>query len=175
MSGVNCIADLKDRCRVDDITGCWHWGGALTQGRPPSLRFPPLGNRVLTLGAVIGFFRTGEGPSPGVYWVVTCGTLNCANPAHRKAGDRAFQMGLIAKGKPIKPLHRQRITASRRKGSKLTDEQVADILHTDDRLQDAAARHGISLTYVSKIRRGEKRVAMVAPGASVFAWAGGAL
>ena len=34
LGGIRSVADLRERCRIDDETGCWHWGLAIVRGVP---------------------------------------------------------------------------------------------------------------------------------------------
>lgn len=167
MSGVRTISDIKDRCTVDDITGCWHWRGARNGQHAPSLWFPPM--RACTgLPTVIAYILTGKAPPKGVVWHCTCETRFCANPAHRKAGNRSTQM--LARKLRKTPLERARIARSKRANSKLTDDTVREIRESDDILRVIAERYGCSADHVWKIKHGTIRRPLAAPGASVFSW-----
>jgi hypothetical protein len=164
--GIRTVADLRDRCRVDDLTGCWRYVGAHADGHP-SIYLPALRKRT-TAGVAICVLLTGSAPAKGVYWHVTCETTGCCNPAHRQAGDRRSQM--LAAKIVRDPSERARITAGRRKVAKLTAEQAAAI-RTDDRvLREIAAEHGITISSASRIKRGELWRDPAA--SSVFAWRG---
>ena len=108
--GVHTIADLRDRCRIDG--DCWLWAGATNAQGLGSLWLPALGRRT-SLGVAICVLRTGRPPTPGRYWHVTCSTRDCANPAHRRPGDRSSQM--LAAGMTRDPIQRARIAAGRRR------------------------------------------------------------
>lgn len=164
--GVYTVADLLDRCRVDEVTGCWHLGAVPRSTH--TIRCPQLGRNV-GLGVLVCVLRTGKAPAPGVVWHTTCGTRNCANPAHRRAGNRQSQM-LAAQVRPSVETV-ARIARTKRARSALSDEQVAEIRRSTDRCADLAERYGISLTYVSHIRRGRSRRELAVP-ASVFSWGG---
>ena len=39
--GVYCLEDIRQRCRVDDLGGCWLWSMAVSDGgRPSSSKTP---------------------------------------------------------------------------------------------------------------------------------------
>lgn len=169
MSGIRTIDDLRDRCFVDDITGCWHWRGATTCGKYPASWLPAIARRV-TLGHVICFLRTGQLPDKGTFWHCTCETKSCANPEHRMAGTRSEQMKAA---KIVKsPLVRARMAQVQRDRSVLTDQGVAAIRSSGEPLRVVAERYGISMSHASGIRRGEQRASISAPGSSVFNWSG---
>jgi hypothetical protein len=161
--GVRAISDLLDRCRVVD--GCWHWADGRDGNGRPSLWLPALGRRV-TLGTAICVLRTGKPPAKGVVWHCTCDTPNCANPAHRKAGTRSSQM--LAAGIQRDAVTRARIAAGKRARSNLTDDAVRAIRASGETLHVLAARHGITPSYASQIRRGQRRREFCAAGASIF-------
>ena len=164
-NGVRTLEDLRQRCVIDDITqDCWNYGGGKTGDGLPSIWFPPLGIRT-TPGVILCYLKTGKRPAPGVVWHRTCDSLLCCNPGHRKAGTRRSQMANAAITRS--PLERARISVSKRAQSKLTEAAVDDIRSSEDTLAECAARHGISVSHVSRIRRGELW-RPVEQGASVF-------
>lgn len=168
--GVRTIADIKDRCFVDEITGCWHWRGARSGGKTPDVRTPslwlPALQRRTTLGIAICVLLTGEEPKPGVRWHCICETKGCANPDHRKAGNKSTQM-LAAKLKRS-PAQCARIAKGKRAVSELSDEAAAEIRLSEEPLRVLAARHSISISHTSNIKNGKQRRELGARGASVF-------
>lgn len=167
--GVRTLADIKDRCVVDDITGCWHWRSARDSNGVPNMQLPALG-RVVSLGVAIGTLTTGQPPARGVVWHCTCETRQCANPAHRRAGTRSSQM-LAAKLKRS-PQTRARMTAGKRRTAKLSQADADEIRGSDLKLTEIMARYGITKGYACEIRAGKRRTPLAAPGSSVFALAG---
>lgn len=162
--GLRTLEGLRERCVIDDITHCWNYGGGTTTEGLPSIWFPPLQIRT-TPGVILCWLETGKRPAAGVVWHRTCDSLLCCNPGHRKAGTRRTQMQNAAITRT--PLERAKIAKGRRALSKLNDAAVADIRESADKLADCAARHGISVSHVSRIRRGELW-RPVEQGASVF-------
>lgn len=169
LTGIQSVEDIKDRCVIDDITGCWNWGMGLDGGLRPSLWLPQLRRRT-TVGVALCLFETGAPPAPGVVWHLTCCNRLCANPAHRKVGTRTTQMR-AAKIKRT-PLTRALMSKNRRGGSRLQPQQFEDIRSGGKLLREICAEHGISMTYASVIRSGKHRSPVAAPGSSVFALAG---
>ena len=112
--------------------------------------------------------KTGERPKPGVVWHCTCRTPGCANPGHRKAGTRSSQM--LAAKMQRNPLQRARIAAGKQAVSKLSAEQVRQIIAAEGPLRVIAAEHGISISHANNIRRGKARRVVAMQGASVFSW-----
>jgi hypothetical protein len=165
--GVRTIDDLKDRCVVDDITGCWLWRAARDSNGVPSLQYPPLG-RVVSLGVAIGHLRTGALSASGVVWHCTCETRQCANPDHRKAGTRSTQM--LAAGIKRSPQTRARITAGKRLTAKVSEADATEIRGSDMKLTEIMERYSITKGYACEIRSGKRRAPLAAPGSSAFSW-----
>lgn len=165
--GIRSVADLEARCDVDDITGCWRMKSR--SGRiVMNVWYGPLGDKV-SVGTLIAHLTTGRVPEKGVFWHCTCTTLNCANPAHRKAGDRSSQM-LNADLKRA-PTTIAKIKATKRAASRLSDEAVAAIVASNETLKTLSARYDISVSYASKVRNQQLRsTAVAARASSVFTW-----
>lgn len=164
--GVRTVADLMGRCRVDSITGCWLWGHAASESQQrPSLWLPALKRRV-SLGVAICWLRTGKAPAKGVVWHCTCETTDCANPDHRRAGNRSSQM--LAAKLTRSPVAVAKMAAGRRAKSKLSDAGAAEIRASTEPLRVLADRHGISISHASMIRRCVLRRPVAAKASSVF-------
>ena len=166
--GIRTLEDLRGRCKIDDITGCWNWGMGCDGNGRPSVWMPDLHRRT-SLGVAICWIKTGKLPAPGVVWHLTCRNMLCANPAHRKVGTRSTQM--LAAKVTRTPLTRARISANRRGGSKLKPEQFEDIRSGGKLLREICEQHGISMSYASLIRSGKDRQPVSAPGSSIFSMA----
>lgn len=168
LGGIRTIDDIKQRCRIDEETGCWHYGKATRSHHAPGVRLAALGHEMVSLGVAIGFLRTGARPAKGVHWHVTCSTKQCANPDHRKPGTKKSQMRHAAY-KPD-PLTLARIASAKRARSHLTEDDVASIRASSDTLMVLAARYGVSASHISRIRLGQSWRKTAAPAASVFSW-----
>jgi hypothetical protein len=170
--GIRTVADLRDRCRIDTLTNCWVWAHGRNSDGRVSAWIPALQARG-SLGTLIAILKTGQRPKPGTAWHPICTTPDCANPAHRIEGTRSSQMSALV-GVKRSPQTRARMVISRRKFRKLSDEDVQAIRVSEEPLKVLAERYGVHMNYVSEVRSGRQRRAPIAPGASVFAWAGGA-
>lgn len=167
IGGIRTIADIRERCFVDEITECWNWRGALSDGKYPSLWLPDIRRRS-TVGVAICLFTTGHRPAKGVSWHSTCRNSLCCNPEHRKPGDRSSQMK--AAGIKVRPEVRAKIAQTKRAASKVCTPEIAiSIRESSDFLRVEAARHGISISQAHKIRSGQQW-ANALPAASVFGW-----
>lgn len=148
MAGIRTIADIKDRCVIDDITGCWNWAGARNDSGTPVLWFPELRKRI-SIGIALCVLTTGERPAKGKMWLPVCRNQCCGNPEHRKPGT-AKQRSSKAKKSPA---HTAKMTAAVRRRSKVTEEIVAAIRASDRTLAEESAIHGISASQAGRIRR----------------------
>lgn len=165
MSGIRTFLDLKDRCRVNEETGCWEWGLGKS-GNGQACAWIPLLQRRGSLGVLICALSTGKGPAPGVVWHCTCTTPDCARPAHREAGTRSTQM--LAANLARSPMTVAKITKAKRAKSRLTDAQAAEIRESTEVNRVLAERYGISMSYASMIKRGEVRRRAIVRVSSVF-------
>lgn len=164
--GIRTLADLKDRCWIDEDTGCWHWRGALSKGMP-SLWFAPIG-RVTTLSQAIGHMKTGKPLASGLLCYCTCKTPSCANPGHRDVGTRHDQAAvLIEQGRLAKSALVRAAMSRARSTSALSDADVLSIKTSSATCTDDAKKFGVSVSHVSLIRRGKTRHVGV-QGSSVF-------
>lgn len=165
--GIRTPADLKLRCIVDPLTGCWDWRGARDGNGRPSLWLPAIGSRV-SLGVACAVFATGKRPERGTAWHTTCGSSACANPAHRICGTRSSQMLSLKLVRT--PLQRAKVSASKRATAKLSEADVQDIRSCDLTLDQIAAKFDICVGYACEVRSGKRRLDLAAPASSVFAW-----
>lgn len=168
MSGIRTMADLLDRCVVDELTGCWRYRGSKSAHGEPKIWSAAIGQSV-TVGTLIALFTTGERPEPGVVWRRMCETSCCANPAHRKKSDR--HTASRASSAEKSPLHRARISATKRAQSKHCNEAIAAAIRAStETLRVLSERYGMSIESCSDIRRLEQWKPV---GVSVFSSWGG--
>lgn len=167
MGGIRSEDDIKQRCWVDEETDCWHWRAGRVGNGEPSLYFPAWGHNT-TLGQALYFLRTGQRVPRGRIYHCTCTLAGCANPKHRKLGNRSTQMLVFARARS--PMTRVRIAAAKRATSKLSEDDIAAIILSKDTLKALAARYRCCPDWIHQIKTGKARrpIALV-PGASVFA------
>lgn len=163
--GIRTLQGIKDRCRVDDITGCWLWADAKHKGTAV-VWMPGIG--VLSMTAALQALQHGTRPTGKRMLVPTCGNSSCGNPEHRRWGTRSDLFALVMGRKT--PDQLARCTAARRAVSTVcTPELAAEIRASDEPVADIAKRIGVHVTHVYRIKRGEAW-APAANGASVFSW-----
>jgi DNA-binding CsgD family transcriptional regulator len=124
--GVTSLAGIKDRCRIDTITGCWNWAWCKSRGQTFETPAVHLGAGVagMTKHTTLSTYRAawllaGKSIEPGNVVYRTCCNPDCCNPAHLAQGTRAEMHGHYAatgryKGQP----HRRVANAKNR--AKLT-------------------------------------------------------
>lgn len=176
LGGVKCIETLRDRCRVDPHTDCWHWSLSVCQGTPMVWLHLGGGRRVKMRGRRAALFLARGTDLPAghlAYARKSCNSSDCVNPAHCMSGSKAqWGSDMAARGE-FKNIP-SRIRASRETGARmraLTDDQAHEVRHSNLTLRELAQKFGVSVSLVGEVRRGV-RYREVANGASVFAWRG---
>jgi hypothetical protein len=171
MAGIRSIEDIRARCVMDDITGCWCWKGGLTGRKSenstgiPSARCSLLSvdgegkGKATSVCSILFFLMHGKPIPHGKAMRRTCETKLCVNPAHRKLS----KCGGSTKNEHLRVL---RTTKTMRARSRFSEEAIEDVRSSTDTLHACAARHGMHPSYVSLIRRGAARRAVLAP--SIF-------
>ncbi len=151
MAAIRALDDLLGRCRVDELSGCWIFGGSLSEDREPRI-WSVVFNQAVSVGTMLSLFTTGARPAAGVIYRRTCETRGCANPEHRIKSDRT--VAADAARAPKSTLHRARISASKRAKSKNCNERIAaEIRASSEPLRVFADKYGLSVSTCSMIRR----------------------
>jgi hypothetical protein len=174
LGGIRDLEDLRQRCRIDPDTGCWHWSLAMVQGYP-KVHFvaPDTGARVHHRGPrAAQYLAYGHDLPPGhVAWrLPKCTARDCVNPGHVTSGPRQAHGALVRatgvlRGLPQTVAANTRI--ARTKLARLTPEQVREIRGAEGTHAELGRRYGIAASQIGAIRRGEAwRDAL--PGANVF-------
>lgn len=86
-------ADLKQRCIVSAITGCWRWQGAMHQGAPAVWTFDRLkgesGRMAVVGGPRAAALLAGLPLFAGWRAWMACTRRDCVNPLHAMTGTQA--------------------------------------------------------------------------------------
>lgn len=191
--GVQTLADLRNRCRIDDETGCWEWAMAAISPRGSIVPIVHLGRGALGAdpsvkqnnmpAARAAWLMAGNLlPAGHIVWRHVCAAGLCINPGHCRAGTRSQMHAAVAatgrnKGKP----DRRAINARNRLGMVTAVEVVrkAEAMFADGVLQrDVRKALGMAQETAARIRKGQHVHSagkqMLVRGASVFCWVGGA-
>jgi hypothetical protein len=176
LGGVRTVECLRQRSRVDDDTGCWHWSLNINQSAA-RVHFvtPDTGKRVCMRGrrAALYLLR-GHDIRPGyvAFAANKCKTIECVNPAHCVSGNRKAH-GAWVKRSGIALNLPKKIEAARRtwdtRGRKLTPEQVLEIRTSAENTYALAKRLGVAQFTVWSARVGNSHKHVFLP-ASVFNW-----
>lgn len=93
LGGIRTVADLRERCYVDDDSGCWHWrlGGSCGWPRV-HIPHPKTGVKTAMRGrrAALVLLR-GKDLNAGqiAFAIDACESKDCVNPAHCRSGTKA--------------------------------------------------------------------------------------
>lgn len=158
LGGIRTVEDLRQRCRVDDQTGCWHWGLAIVQGMP-SVHFltPDTAKRVKMRGrrAALYLQRGKDLPRGHVAFAqLCCHADDCVNPGHSRSGNRMAHGEWMRKTGAISGLASK--AAASLKGwdgrRKLTPEQVMEIRSSPESNRAIGKRLGVSEFCIWSVR-----------------------
>lgn len=184
---IRTLEDLRGRCVIDDITGCWIWAGTY-RGKLPSVRVcAGVGGsheKSLNMSAMrAAWILAGNEVAPGqnVYHSVGCKhncSRSCVNPAHLAVGGASERNRAAAKRGSHSDVSRLATLAKFRAANMLPAElvrSVADAIHSDGlTCKQAAEKFGVRFEMAKIIRRGQHahQRAPVLRGASVFSFGG---
>lgn len=160
LGGIRTVEDLRQRCWVDEQTGCWHWRLFAHRGRPQVCYMLPDGTPRRSAGrrAALELARGARLPrSVDVFAARSkcSGASDCCNPAHARTGSRSELLrarSLSAASRNAMCLSATRLQRSK---SSITMEIARRIRASADTTAVEAARWGISKSTVGAIRRGD--------------------
>lgn len=176
--GIRTLADLRGRCRVDSITACWLWVGALNDDGWPVARFPA---GVLRESACVmnprraGWLLAGNSLESGQMVMRCCDEPMCVNPEHAKTGTRGDVNRQAGKrGSYSTPERLAHLTRARLKQAATLDQVGAaeQAFEAGASLEDAAKAAGLHPDTVRRIRDGShiRQTGGALPSSSVFVW-----
>jgi hypothetical protein len=179
MTGIRTLQDIRDRCRIDEETGCWIWAMATSWSQKancsrkklPVCYYGPKGRNMSVIRLVVEL-RSGR-PVPSSYRVWrTCGDEKCCNPAHLKSGTHAAWGNWWANSGRAKftPDHKAAVRVSAARRGHLTPAQARQVILSDRPGAELAREYGVSQQVISRIRRGITKYGQPAMG-SVWALA----
>jgi hypothetical protein len=182
--GVRCLDDLMARCRVDEITGCWIWSGAVSRSntrdvQPTTRVWLPdaevLGAGKLMTAGRAAWILAGKKAGPrDVIFKHVCHDVLCINPAHACAVTRAEMHRRLAasgllRGDPV------RAVVNRQNMLKMATppevvRQAEAMLDEGRMCKEVRARFGLASETVALIRNGRhpNSAGRTVRGASVF-------
>lgn len=154
------VEEIQGGCRINEITDCWVWAGAVDRGAP-KVRAPDYtrheGRMVMQNGRRAVWHMLNEKPvPPGMRIYGTCDCAICVNPEHIKCGTAKEWGKHCAASNRLKG-DIKRVAKSRETGrarSVVNAEVIREIQQSPETGRQLAARLGISVQTVSKSRRG---------------------
>lgn len=155
---IRTAEELQARCRVNELTDCWHYLGAKVNGGYPRIymRDPLHGDMRILSGPRAAAIFAGRPPPPGGRAWMKCLHRDCVNPAHACSGTVA-QWGQFAASKGImssvKKSIQMRKSAIKRHPGRY--ELAAEVRSSEGTGVEIAQRLGLATSVVSRIRRGQ--------------------
>jgi len=175
LDGIATLEDLRQRCVVDEESGCWHLRTARGRALPTDQRHTiwvfGIGHVTATRAAWL-LSRPGRELRSGWVCFRRCESYDCVAPDHVKAGTRqAWGAHLARSGKAVTTAKAQANQHGRRSTWKLTPELKQWLLESPQTGVDVAFPLGITQGRANAIRA-KARAAMTArPATSVFDFA----
>ncbi len=154
-SGVQTAADLQARCDVNEVTDCWHWTGALSDGHPRMWIWDHRYGKTRVVSgprgaALIGGLAMHKGWRA---WM-TCGCKTCVNPEHVETGTTK-QWGAWCRQAGVMKNNPRRRAAVRRRWAEESPENFAIAKAVRESAETGlalAARFNKSPQTISKMR-----------------------
>lgn len=177
--GVRSLEDLRQRCRIDEETGCWLWSMSVDADGMAHLRMLIDGKRRSIKGrrAAVLLSRP-QDLTPGrvVYRAPCCPNAHCVRPTHCLVGDQAESQAAAAKRNAprLQALWAKKANSQVERLRKLTDEQVAEVRASDESDAELGKRFGVRAESIKNIRTFKSFAPRLVANASVFAWKGAA-
>lgn len=161
------VDDLRARAVRKAADFCWHWGGC---SRIYTYCHDSGTKRVMTIPQAVWNIAHGEGPGRMIPYRI-CATRDCVCPAHyRLARSHAEMMDVIKRtgrwiGKSVESKLDNLRHAWAKNGNITPDELVRKIRAEPPHRTSVqiSAEIGVSVSCVSRIRRGESRAGVAGP------------
>jgi hypothetical protein len=153
MAGILTLMDLRDRCVVDEDTGCWVHQPKTCATSGIYVANAPDGPRTMSVGATVYWLKKSRRIPKGKAYFSTCFVARCCNPAHRKLGTRQDQ--LLALGFTHSLATRARMAQTKRSASILTEADAQTIRQSDEDLKTLSRQYGVTPSHISRIKRGQ--------------------
>jgi hypothetical protein len=172
-SGIRTLDHVRDRCDINEVTECWVWARAYNttpekKSMTPTAWFPAE-QRVVSVPRIVAVL-SGKRLERGWRCYNVCSTPGCVNPEHLATGNGRMWGAYMARSGRMQTVSAK--AARIRQGAtkvKITDEQVMEIMASDEVASVLAKRYNVAKATICKIKRGERKMRL-SPGASIFAW-----
>jgi hypothetical protein len=157
-SGVQDLESLRARCEVSEITGCWRFQAALSDGHPRIWMFDPIRGKVCVVcGPRAAAILAKKRLLPKWRAWMTCQRKDCVCPDHVKTGTVAQWGAWMAEHGKLKNSVRRKAAARRAWDNRLpANKEAARIVReSEDKTGRQLARElGLTDKVVSKMRNG---------------------
>lgn len=181
MSGLKfCQLWTLDRIqqeRCEEEGACWLWTGAMagTKKETPAMWFR--GKVIPAYTATWLLARRLDTVPEGLTLWRSCRNLRCVNPKCVMSGSNQKRMAYLKElgAFTCSPSRKAAVTAAARSGyAKLKGglQEAREIRNSDLSDQDAARKHGISVSRINRIRNGKAWRETAIPQASIFSMGG---
>lgn len=150
------LDDIKARCtECEECDTRWSWAATLVRGVSPVMKDK---QKTILPRRVLWEMKHGKPVPNGLCVVTTCRNPKCCNPGLLEAVSKAYVIKRTAATGVFSTLtFRAKVSAGKKKTSKLPDEAVADIRASEEPPQALADKHGISKAYVHMLRKNRFR------------------
>jgi hypothetical protein len=149
---IHTIESLMERTSIEG--DCTEWLGYSYEGNNPQVSHD---GKMIAVRKLVMLLHDRKVPERA-YYKTTCGNELCVRLEHIKVVDHKKHMILMAKNvrhnAPTRIAKMQKSAISRRK---LTDEQVQDIVMSDQPTRSLAAIYGVSKSTISKVKANQSR------------------
>lgn len=162
------IADVRARCKIDPVTRCWHWQGALSSDGVPRIHTLDYGRaekRSMSGPLAVWNIAHNAPPLPGHLIFRRCQNSVCLNPVHLGEAASKAEIGLhirragTRKGKSTATRLANLRKAQIASGSMPTPDETVLAIWAVPRAEATnrvlAQRFNVAEQTVSRIRRGE--------------------
>ncbi len=174
LGGIRTLDDLRARCVVDDITGCWLWSMALAEGGQPHVHYlcPDTGRKLTGKGRRVALLLAGVQvkPTEVAFARAVCAEPTCCNPEHARAVTKKQWGHALSLSGKVKNLP-SKCAAARRawdtRGRRITPAMAAEIRGSAAPVRELAARFAVSEFAVWSCRARRTHLQGM-PGSSVF-------
>lgn len=172
LDGIATLEDLRQRCVVDEESGCWHLRTARGRALPKDQRHViwvfGIGHVTATRATWL-LSRPGRALREGWVCYRRCDSYDCVAPGHVIAGTRkAWGLHLARSGKAVSTAKTQANRAGRRSTWKLTPELKQWLIESPQSGVEVAHALGIAQGRANAIRAKERTERAARPATSVF-------
>lgn len=157
------LQEVRDRCVIDEL-GHWIWKGAYQPGSNspagygPNYSKDPTGNTMSrqSIPRIVWQLKNQMAVRKGYRTFNKCRVVGCVNPDCIKMGNgkdfgKAIADSGVLKGVVKRQIANRKINAKR---SKLTKEQIAELMNSTESTRSLAVKHGVSEFVIYRARKG---------------------